>query len=164
LRDDKHRLHILHITSISHPENYSRDAPGLDARVTAIEKTLKCPCPSLYGVEQLNADRERLQQLSRARGSGLKMTTEEDVEEAHLTARVASWSMIPEHDARRRLFHLEWRQKGFASGREAEPLSLQEQMQLRLLRTAYPELPPDMSNPLARAHNAIREARWKMPV
>jgi hypothetical protein len=159
LRDAKHRLHILYITRISQPENYNREAPGLETRVAAIEKTLECPYPALYGLEQLNADRERLKQLSRARGSGLKMTREEDVEEAHLTARVASWSTIPEHDARTRLFHLKRRQDGFASGHEAKLLSLEEQAQLRLLRTAYPELPPDASHPLARVHNALKEAQ-----
>jgi len=155
LREAKGRLEWL-----SRRGDYEQETPGLNARVAAIEKTLQCPCPSLYGVKQINADRERLEKLSRARGSGQKMTREEDVEEAHLTARVAAWSMAPERDARRRLGDLEKRQQQFESGHKAELLSLEEQTQLRLLRTAYPGLDPDMRDREAAIFRAHKEIAW----
>ena len=72
----------------------------LEARIAEIQKGLQCPCPSRYGEEQHKRDQERLEALSRARYSGLKLSMQEDTEEAWLTARVDSWSTIPEAAAR----------------------------------------------------------------
>ena len=96
LRDAKRRYDFVYITRISQPEHYQREAATLAARIKEIEQDLQCPCPSLYGKDQRKRDEERLKELQRVRHSGLKLSTHEDIEEAWLTARVASWSTIPE--------------------------------------------------------------------
>src|SRR6185312_4001269 len=78
------------------------EAPGVSARIYQIEEKLECPCPSLYGENELNRDEERLEELSRVRQSGRKLSVHEDIEEAWLTARVALWSTVPEWAARGR--------------------------------------------------------------
>jgi hypothetical protein len=54
LRDAKHRYDFLHRTRFTEPEEYKREAPRLRARIYQIEKNLECPCPSLYGENELN--------------------------------------------------------------------------------------------------------------
>jgi hypothetical protein len=150
LRNATFRLEVLSRTSYTHPEDTEREAPGLKARVQAITESLKCPCPSMYGLEQLEADKQRLNQLYNVRVAGRKLTREEDVEEGWLTARVSWWSTIPEHAARARLRELTDRAwPGWY--RNSEPLSLREQAEVRILEIVYPKLPPDMNNLAVKA-------------
>jgi hypothetical protein len=146
LRDAKRRYDLLNRTSFTEPEQYKREAPGLSARIYQIEKKLECPCPSLYGENELNRDGERLEELARVRESGRKLSAHEDIEEAWLTARVASWSTVPEWAARGRFHQLDERRwdDGWKHG---PPLNLREQAEFRALRTAYPLLPVEKTFP-----------------
>jgi hypothetical protein len=161
LRDAKFRYDFLWKTSISHPEGYKREAAGLQARIAEIEKSLQCPCPSLYGNDRYHRDKERLKELSRVRASGRRLSRQEDMEEAWLTARVASWSTIPEHAARGRIDELDDRLTDLLRGRSVEPLSPREKAELLVLRTVYPGLPPDMTTPIAATFEASTRAHWE---
>jgi hypothetical protein len=152
LRDAKRRYEFVYITRISQPEHYEREAAALVARIKEIEQDLQCPCPSLYGENQRKRDEARLKELERVRHSGLKLSAHEDIEEAWLTARAASWSTIPELAARERSRELKYQARPVSYKKVVKPLSLREQAELRLLNVAYPELPPDMNN------LAVREA------
>jgi hypothetical protein len=77
LRDAKRRYDVLNRTSFTEPEQYKREAPGVSARIYQIEEKLECPCPSLYGENELNRDEERLEELSRVRQSGRKLSVHE---------------------------------------------------------------------------------------
>jgi hypothetical protein len=156
LRDAKHRLESLSRSRITRPAEYKQETPDLEARIAAIERTLECPCPSQYGVEQVEADRERLKQLSGTRHSGLKLTKEEDIEEAHLTARVAAYSSGPEEEIRLRIFHLQRRQDS-----PSEPLAVKEQNDLRVLMALYPKKPIDEYDPWKRKYlRMVGAASW----
>ena len=109
LRDAKRRYDFVYTTQISQPEHYEREGAILRARIKEIEKDLQCPCPSMYGKDERKRDEERLKELLQVRHSGLKLSMQEDIEEAWLTARVASWSTIPECAAAARLRELDAR-------------------------------------------------------
>jgi len=168
LRDAKRRYDFLYRTSFTEPEQYKREAPGLRARIHAIEKTLECACPSLYGENELNRDEERLEGLSRVRQSGRKLSAHEDIEEAWLTARVASWSTVPEWAARARLHQLDAR-RWDDRWNHGPPLTVREQAEFRALQTVYPQLPVEKTIPegipgearngAARMMRGIREMR-----
>ena len=106
-RDANFRYNVVYTMRISQPEHYQREAAGLQTRIAEIQRGLQCPCPSLYGEKQLTRDSDRLNELLRVRHSGLKLSMQQDIEEAWLTARVASWSTIPECAARLRLKQLD---------------------------------------------------------
>ena len=136
-RDAKFRYDILYKRSISHPEDYEREAPDLKIRIAELESSLQCPCPSMYSKKQYDRDQERLKELARVRHSGLKLSRQEDVEEAWLTARVASWWTTPQAAAYERMFSLSLRDwKRLYS--TAEPLSLREKAEFRVLQMLYP--------------------------
>lgn len=137
LRDAKHRYDLVYTTRISQPEHWEREAAGLEARIAEIQQGLQCPCPSRYSEEQRNRDKDRLKALLRVRHSGLKLSMQEDIEEAWLTARVDSWSTLPEAAARERLRLLDDRRWDHPWSHDTRPLSLQEQAELRALRTTY---------------------------
>jgi hypothetical protein len=141
LRDAKHRYDVVYSTRISQPEHYEREAAGLLARIEEIELSLECPCPSLYGKEQLRRDHERLQALSKIRHSGLKLSAHEDIEEAWLTARIASWRTIPDGDGWARLRELDRRRwdeiNPLNPWNRAPPLSAPEKAEFRALQTLY---------------------------
>jgi hypothetical protein len=144
LRDAKDRYDVVYRTRISQPEHWNREAAGLEARIAAIEKGLQCPCPSRYGEEQRNRDKDRLKELLRVRYSGLKLSMQEDIEEAWLTARVAAYS-FEEDEIRFRIINLKAREDS-----RSEPLTLKEQNDLRILRALYPKKPIDEYDPSTR--------------
>jgi hypothetical protein len=110
LRDAKHRYDVVYRSRISQPEDWEREAAGLEARIAEIQQCLECPCPSRYGEAQRKRDQDRLKALRHVLNSGLKLSMQEDIEEAWLTARVAAYSSGPEEEIRLRIFHLERRQ------------------------------------------------------
>jgi hypothetical protein len=135
LRDGKRRYDFLWTTSVSQPEHFKREGAGLRARIEEIELSLECPCPSLYGKKERKADHERLQALSKIRLSGLKLSAHEDIEEAWLTARMASWATIPDGAGQTRLRELDTRR--WEDSRNREPLTAGEKAEYRALRTLY---------------------------
>jgi hypothetical protein len=141
LRDAKRRYDFVLTTRISQPEHWKREAAGLEARIAEIQRSLQCPCPSRYSDEQRDRDKDRLKALLRVRHSGRKLSMQEDMEEAWLTARVDSWSTIPEAAMRERLRELDDRRWDYPWPHDTRPLSLQEQAVFRALRTTYPDLP-----------------------
>jgi hypothetical protein len=157
LRDAKRRYDFVYTTQISQPEHYEREGAILRARIKEIEKDLQCPCPSMYGKDERKRDEERLKELLRVRHSGLKLSMQEDIEEAWLTARVASWWTIPEFAARLRLKELDDRRWDVPWSRREGPLSLREKAEFRGLQTTYPDLPPDMTFVGASNIRAARE-------
>jgi hypothetical protein len=134
LRDAKDRYDFVLTTRISQPEHWERESAGLEARIAEIQQGLQCPCPSRYSEEQRKRDEDRLKALRHVRYSGLKVSMQEDMEEAWLMARVDSWSTIPEAAARERL-------RALNDLLDKRPLSLQEQAEFRALRVTYPDLP-----------------------
>src|SRR5262249_27749745 len=133
------------------PEHLEREAEGLRSRMKEIEQGLLCACPSRYGKDRVKQDRERLQELERVRLSGLKLSKHEDIEEAWLTARLASWDQVPEWAARARLSELDerrWDNSGVFGrplrfpdraefGNPGPPLTLRERAEFRALQTTY---------------------------
>jgi hypothetical protein len=90
------------------------------------------------------------------RYSGLKLSMQEDIEEAWLTARVAAYSSGPEEEIRLRIFHLERRQRS-----PSEPLTVKEQNDLRVLRTLYPKEPIDKyDRSRQKILRVMRAASW----
>ena len=108
-RDAKLRYDIVCRGRNSHPEDYEREAPDLEIRIAELESSLQCPFPSMYSKKQYDRDQERLKELARVRHSGLKLSRQEDVEEAWLTARVAAWWTTPQAAAYERMFQLDLR-------------------------------------------------------
>jgi hypothetical protein len=161
LRDAKRRYDFVYITRISQPEHYQREAATLAARIKEIEQDLQCPCPSLYGKNQRKRDEERLKELQRVRHSGLKLSTHEDIEEAWLTARVASWSTIPECAACARLRELDAQLWEKPVNREP-PLTVRERAELRALQTLYADHEPDMTVLGASNFRKVREAHMEL--
>jgi hypothetical protein len=157
-RDAKFQYDFLWQRRGSHPEDYKREAPALQTRIAGIQKTLQCPCPSSYGTKQYHRDKDRLKELARVHASGLKLSRQEDTEEAWLTARVSSFGTIPEHAVSERIFQLEERIWSLPWIHNVEPLSLQEKTEYRLLRMMYPGLPPDMTNPGAGKVEAWKQS------
>jgi hypothetical protein len=167
LRDAKRRYDFLWTTSVSQPEHFKREGAGLRARIEEIELSLECPCPSLYGKKERKADHERLQALSRIRYSGLKLSAHEDVEEAWLTARLASWETIPDGAAQTRLRALDTR-RWWEDSRNREPLTAGEKAEFRALRTLYAshrddqdDLPSIRDLSMRRMTQAHMELRFK---
>jgi hypothetical protein len=154
LRYAKHRYHFVYITRISQPEHWDREAVALRNRIMEIERGLQCLCPSRYGKDQLKRDEERLRELDRVRRSGLKLSKHEDVEEAWLTARVASWHQVPEWTARARLRELDARR--WDPWKRRPPLTPRESAEHRALQTLYADHEPDMT---ALGFSSDRKAR-----
>jgi hypothetical protein len=99
LRDLKHRYKAAALKRESQPEQYERETTALGARIKEITQDLQWPCSSLYGESERKRDEERLQELERTRQSQKKLSAHENIEEAWLTARVASYGEHPEHAA-----------------------------------------------------------------
>jgi hypothetical protein len=117
-------------------------AVKLRRRVDAILQRLPCPCPSLYGIKQLDADLERLVVFARQRKAKVPLSASEDAEEAHCKARVDSLGAGPECAARWRLNALTDKERIFRKG-FGPRLTWREQVDLRFLRLLYPtEKPP----------------------
>jgi hypothetical protein len=93
------------------------------------------------------------------------LSTHEDIEEAWLTARTASWWAIPECMTFARLSELDARRWDVPWNREP-PLNLREKAEFRLLETLYPRHsdpsetpPPGVPIPSFRAREEARMQR-----
>jgi len=94
--------------------------------------------------------------LERVRHSGLKLSKHEDIEEAWLTARVASWERIVDFKARGRLHALDMR-RWEAPWTNDPPLTLREQAEFRALQTLYADHDIDTSLPGAPNFRRMKE-------
>ena len=89
----------------------------LKARIAEIGKTLECP--SGYTGMDAREDRRRLNQLNDVRRRGAVFTTAEDVEDAHLHARLVAHDRSPEGVGRERILKLKTKLfRASHSGRE----------------------------------------------
>ena len=134
LRDDQLRLEQLVRKRGSETASESPEETELRTRIT--RRAMSMECPEGYGSEQAEKDRERLSSFSAKRISSAPdnvLSEEEEVEEAHLTARLAAYN--PEARNRRRIYHL--RSKSQAS------LTATERSELEDLKKRYPDLPTD---------------------
>ena len=120
LRDNKLRLACLPLAKKLTPDAIAQKAAKLQARIRDIQQSLQCPCPSKYGLKQLEADNARLDVLGRGRAKGQVFPPGEDEEEAIRTARYDSFFHGSEIAALRRLAIL--REKKRAADRGYGPL------------------------------------------
>jgi hypothetical protein len=122
----------------------------LEARIAEKERALMemVECPKGYTALDAREDNKRTETiLYRCHNP----TAAEEVEHAHLLARLAGYRRTPEANARARISTL----NHDALFRQ---LSAAEQSELDTLKGLYPELPPDPDNPLTRAAEAYEEA------
>jgi hypothetical protein len=123
------------------PDAFAKKVSKLQARLAAIRQVLKPPAPSRYTKQALTLDDERLEILRKRRATNVIFSPEEDTEEAHRMARLASFLAGPEAVARSRLEKLH--QKQLASKRGGGlPLTRLEEDTYRFLATFYPLDPP----------------------
>jgi hypothetical protein len=140
LRDLNHQYKAAALKRESQPEQYKREATALSRRIEAIRLNLQWPCPSLYGEDEVKRDEERLQELEQTRQSQKKLSAHENIEEAWLTARVASYGQHPEHAASNRLRELDarrWEGYRFALEPPKPPLDASEKAEWRALEILY---------------------------
>jgi hypothetical protein len=149
LRDDK--LHVKYLEQTPHmrPAGDHREQQELLARIEERERALKCPAE--YAELEAGKDQKRLNELERRRNSPRrndKLTEEEDVEEAHLMARLAVYHRSPqaladaearsrESEARSRIFELTLK-----SLHRRDPTTAEELAELANLKALYPDEPP----------------------
>ena len=136
----KSRCDIYRASESNNPRTRTK-IEKLRARMKAILHRLQCPCPSLYGKDQLSADRTRLTYFLQQRGNRTTLSAEEEnAEEAHLRARVDSYEEGPERAAQRSLYALNDKER---IARQGGPrLTRKERIDLRFLRVLYSHLPP----------------------
>ena len=134
LRDHKQRLEFLW-SSEKYPyrDEAAAEMAELEARIAETGKTLECP-PG-YTLMDAGEDSQRRDELDRIRRRGTVLTTAEDVEDAHLRARLEAYWRSPEGVGRQRISKLKF------SGR----LTPAEENELADLRARYPDLPLDMT-------------------
>jgi hypothetical protein len=120
IRDDRRRLEHLWALGAARPDGSNNEMDKLRVRIHERRETLKCP-PG-YTMSHVVKDESKLREFSRKGMSLEKLTPQEDAEEAHLVARVASCTgldarSLPLDDADDPLASSiqAWRQK---SGRE----------------------------------------------
>ncbi len=106
----------------------------VEARIAEIGKTLECP-PG-YTLMDAGEDSQRLHELDSVRRRGAVLTTAEDVEDAHLHARLEACRRGPEFVGRERISKL-----GFV--KISRRLTPAEENELADLQARYPDLPPD---------------------
>jgi hypothetical protein len=143
-RDIKFELRRL-ATSGSNGPAISRKAAKLRARMQAILHRLQCPCPSKYGMDQRQQDRDRVIYFLRQREAKNSLTEKQEAEEAHRRARVDSLDQGPESAARQRLYLLRDKARIFKNG--GPRLTRKERTDLQLLRLLYPQGKPYTFNP-----------------
>jgi hypothetical protein len=102
LRDSKLKLACLKLNKKRTPYAIAQEARNLHARIEEIQRSLRCPCPSRHGGEQLKSDNERLKIFADRRAQRKLFQPEEDLEEARRTARLDSFLKGPEVSARQR--------------------------------------------------------------
>jgi hypothetical protein len=145
LRDNKLWLACLPLAKKLTPYAVAQRATELQTRIRAIQESLQCPCPSKYGLNEVKRDSERLDSFGRRRVSRKILTFEEDMEDAHRTARYDSFWKGPEIAARQRLADLREKKRGADQG-YGEPLTRAEEVTFRYLAALYP--PPPRLGPL----------------
>jgi hypothetical protein len=150
IRDDTRRLARLHRTRPKNLHRKKQKAESLLGHIKSRVGSLIPPCPSLYGPEEYEKDRDRYLKLKKRR-SRSPLSGAEDDEEAHLVARMLTYQLRPEAMARKRIAELEMRGR-LARDAGAPPLNLQEESCLRGLRTLFPkQLPPPLPDYMAEA-------------
>jgi len=121
----------------------------LEARSAAIIRLLQVPYPTKYGEREAANDVERLIELALLPGNGTALTEAQNVEEAHLRARLDVFNASPESLARRRRAALEKADRRFRMYRlDGDFLSRKERHELNLLRRLYPAEPNQSLSPL----------------
>ena len=133
LRDDKQRL-----SSERYPfrDEVAAEMAELKARIGEIGKTLECP-PG-YTLMDAMEDGQRRNELGSVRRRGAVLTTAEDVEDAHLHARLEAYLRSPEGLGRERISEL-----GFV--KISRRLTPAEENELADLKARYPDPPLDMT-------------------
>jgi hypothetical protein len=141
-RDTKFELRRL-----QRPESNDRGSrkriEKLRARIKAILHRLQCPCPSLYGKEQISADRKRLIYFLEQRADRT-LSAEENAEEAHRRARLDSFDEGPESAAQKSLAVLNDKER-IARSRRLR-LTPKDSTELRFLRMLYSKTPDRKGN------------------
>jgi hypothetical protein len=141
LRDNKLWLACLPLAKKLTPYAVAQRATELQTRIRAIQESLQCPCPSKYGLKEVKRDNERLDSFGRRRVSRKILTFEEDIEEAHRTARHDSFWKGSEIAARQRLADLREKMRGADLGYK-KPLTRAEEATFQHLAVLYPPPPP----------------------
>jgi hypothetical protein len=147
LRDAKlERICVRLLSDKLSPYAFAKKVSALETRISEIQQTLKCPCPSTYGLKhyidrtevdaEIIWDFERVKIFQRRRLDKETFTTEEDLEEAVRGARYDSFQGGPEMVARKRLADL--RALSRAALRGGPPLTPLQVVDFRLLSVLYP--------------------------
>jgi len=136
LRDSKLKLACLPLAKKLTPYTLAQRATKLQSRIKEIQQSLQCPCPSKYGLNELDRDAERLDSFGRRRVSKRILSLYEDIDEALRTARCDSFWEGPETAARQRLACL--REKKRAADNYGPPLTPAQAAALRFLVLLYP--------------------------
>lgn len=127
------------------------------ARIADRTKSLQCP-PG-YGWEDQAKDNERLFKLKAKREPDLKLTDEEEIEEAHLTTRIASHKNSPEAHERERLMT---RLKELVSKSGKAQLSADEQEEMENLMTVDTDS-YGLANSIMRFRINMYKKRFSVP-
>jgi hypothetical protein len=130
IRDDKGRLELLWRLGAAAPEGTEEEMAVLKARIA--ERSSGLECAPGYTRADVYEDRTRLDEFDRKRKSRIRLTKEEDAEQAHLLARAIAYQNGPESRGRSRLEALNDR---VLCGEE---LSAAEQSELDELLERYP--------------------------
>ena len=136
LRDLKLQLSCLPQLKKLTAYTIAQRATKLQIRIGEIQQSLQCPCPSGYGLKQIQGDQERVKILNQRRAAKIIFPREEDAEEAHRMARLDSFLESPEIAARTRLTDL--RQKKRTADLGGRPLTRAQETELRFLAVLYP--------------------------
>jgi hypothetical protein len=141
LRDSKSELDCLQqLKKKRTPHAFAQEARRLHARIEEIQRSLQCPCPSDYGVEQIKGDNERLKIFADRRARKELFSPEADLEEARRMARWDSFLKGPEVKARVRLKDLRAKKRVAQSG--GPPITAAQETMFRFLALLYPSPPP----------------------
>jgi hypothetical protein len=160
-----HRAHMSHLlaatlrakrsvaeqSKLDELEVRYREARILHARIEEIQRSLQCPCPERYGVEQIKGDIERLKIFADRRAQRELFSPEADLEEARRMARWDSFLKGPEVKARVRLKNLRDKKRVAQNG--GPPITAAQETMFRFLTLLYPSAPrPSPSQEMIEAH------------
>jgi hypothetical protein len=151
LRDSKFKLSSLQLAKKRTPYAVAKEARRLHARIEEIQRSLQCPCPSRYGIEQIKSDNERLKIFADRRAQRELFPPEADLEEARRMARWDSFLKCPEVKARVRLKDLRDKKRVAQNG--GPPITAAQETMFRFLTLLYPSAPrPSPSQEMIEAH------------
>jgi hypothetical protein len=136
LRDSKSELDCLQLKKTRTPHAFAQEARRLHARIEEIQRSLQCPCPETYGVEQIKGDIERLKIFADRRAQRELFSPEADLEEARRMARWDSFLKGPEVKARVRLKNLRDKKRVAQNG--GPPITATQETMFRFLALLYP--------------------------